>query len=139
MKGGAVLLVISMIVVSSINAVECMERKFVQPLGAIIEFEDEVLRDDLTRARVESALEELAQQNGGCRKYKLIDIQSGTSQVINGIDYNFIAEVESVPTGKCLDEQIGATSAVFKIRIFEPAGKNAEKRYEFEKIVVDEL
>ncbi|VDN97497.1 unnamed protein product [Rodentolepis nana] len=116
-----------------------MEKQFVQPLGDIIALEEKALRDAVTRARVESALEELAQQNGGCRKYNLLNIQSGTFQVINGIDYNFHAEVESVPTEKCVAEQAGAIPEVYKINIFEPADQNAKKQYAFEKLLVDEL
>ncbi|KAM3173781.1 hypothetical protein ACTXT7_011909 [Hymenolepis weldensis] len=135
----AVLFLFSMFVAASTYEDEHLVERFERPLGEILKLEDEALKSDAARVRVESALKKLAEQNGGCRRYKLVNISSGTRQIVNGFNFEFVVEVESVPTENCIAEQPESISEVYKITIYEPAARDAEKRHTFEKIVHGEF
>lgn len=125
---------LSFLVSASIYEDEHLVERFEQPLGGIIQLEDEALKSDAARIRVESALKKLANQNGNCRNYKLVDIRSGTRQVVNGFNFEFVVEVESTPNHNCAAEQPEGLSEVYKLSIYEPAAREAEIRLNFEKI-----
>lgn len=133
----ALLLQTSMLIVASIYDDEHIVERFEQPLGGIMQFTEEALQSKAAELRVESALNQLALQGTGCRNYKIMHIRSGSRQVVNGFIFEFVVEVESLPTEKCPGEE-GGISEVYKIKIYEPAASDAEKRYTFEKLVTNE-
>ncbi|VDL59396.1 unnamed protein product [Hymenolepis diminuta] len=135
MERVTVLFLFSMFVAASTYEDEHLVERFERPLGEIMKLEDEALKSDAAKVRVESALKKLAEQNGGCRRYKLVNISSGTRQVVDGFNFEFVVEVESVPTEKCATEQPEGISEVYKITIYEPSGTGREKRHTFEKIM----
>lgn len=129
----AILLQLLTLISAQMLADERFTERFDQPLGGIIQLTERALQTPAVTSRVEAALEQLAARSNGCRKYRISNICSGTSQVVNGFGFEFVVKVESHPTERCLSE-MGRISEFFKITIYEPVTEGAETRYTFEKI-----
>lgn len=135
MARALVVLSLVMLVAASLQDEHLVERIEI-PLGGIIPLSQSALQSDETLRRVELALQQLSNQNGGLFTHRVIKIRSGTSQVVNGFKLVFIVEVESVPTEDATPAN--RVSEVYEIKIYEPAGTNPETKYSFRKISSDE-
>ncbi|KAM3173782.1 hypothetical protein ACTXT7_011910 [Hymenolepis weldensis] len=128
-----VLFAVIFIQVSLLIAAQPVVERHVYPLGGIISLSEKALKSNEARSRIESALDYLKKQNGGCLDYSIIKIVNGTSQVVNGMNFVFFVEVESHSTEKC-PGMAQSTSELYKLGIYEPFPENLEKEYTIEKI-----
>ncbi|EUB56100.1 hypothetical protein EGR_09039 [Echinococcus granulosus] len=111
-------------------------QRFQYLLGGVVPLTPEALQSEEVKERVQSALEQLSIQSGSHLAHRIIHIRSGTRQVVNGLKFVFVVEVESSPTHEAMDAE--DVSEVYKVEIYEPASRGAEKRYTFEKIPTNE-
>ena len=127
-----VVLHLAMLVVASLYEDEHLVPRIEHLLGGITQLSPAALQSEQALRRVELALQQLSIQNGGLSTHRLINILSGTRQVVNGFIFVFIVEVESLPTQDSMHSN--GIIEVYEIEIYEPAARNAEKRYTFRKI-----
>ncbi|VDD81753.1 unnamed protein product [Mesocestoides corti] len=123
-------------VVGTLHDDENIRARFEQPLGGIQELTEAALQSDEARKRVELALEHLSNQKVGCLKHRPIKIRSGSRQVVNGFIFVFVVEVESFSVGEC--DSAPGVSEVYKVTIYEPAARDRQTEYSFEKLSTTE-
>ncbi|KAL7054253.1 hypothetical protein AAHC03_026246 [Spirometra sp. Aus1] len=81
---------------------EMLTAKGAQLLGGVQQLTETALNSPPTKAIIQKALQNLAKEKKDlCSDYKHIRTLRGTRQVVNGILYKFVVEVEAVPKGDC--------------------------------------
>lgn len=109
-------------------------------LGGIQQLSRRALDSPQAFARVERALAQLSSQNAGCLSHRPTNIRSGSRQVVNGFKFIFVVEVERSSSEHCQTESTpsNGVSEIYKIDIYEPAGRGSETEYNFEKLATDQ-
>ncbi|VDL99715.1 unnamed protein product [Schistocephalus solidus] len=120
---------------------EMLTAKGAQLLGGVQQLTENALNSQPMKSMIHKALQSLAKDKGdSCSEYKHIRTLRGTRQVVNGILYKFVVEVEAVPTANCMS----APSTLPKLPTRETyeithldrgsATADAEPHFDFEKV-----
>ncbi|VDN40052.1 unnamed protein product, partial [Dibothriocephalus latus] len=81
---------------------EMLTAKSAQMLGAVQKLTTEALNSQHAKTIIKNALQHLSKEReDSCAEYKHIRTLRGTKQVINGILYKFVVEIEAVPKDNC--------------------------------------
>ncbi len=132
-----VVLSLSILVAATLSEDEDNHERHEQLLGGIQELTRTALDSPEAYKRVESALAQLSTQNGGCLSHRPLRIRSGTRQVVNGFKFSFVVEVERSSSGEC--DSAPGVSEIYRILIYEPAARDEETEYTFEKLPTERL
>ncbi|VDK34788.1 unnamed protein product [Dibothriocephalus latus] len=119
---------------------EMLTAKGAQMFGAVQQLTKDALNSQHAKTIIKNALQHLAKEReDSCTEYKHIRTLRGTRQVVNGILYKFVVEIEAVPRDNCASAPAGplpkqTARETYEITHLDRGSAGGEPHFDFEKV-----